>query len=411
MSMHDFFVNRVSGIQAAIMETPDRPNANKKYALELSGLGQRLYSDSGKVVWSGICTPFEVLNAMGLTACFVEFMGGTVASMGTGEMMLEAAEHAGYPAEMCGYHRAVMGAVSKGFMPEPAFLIGTTGFCTGGLSIIEMLAREYHKDLFVLHVPQDYTHENVHYLAYQIRRMVDFIGDHTGERLERQKLAEAIDLSNRARDIMVEVYKLGHSVPTPIRGKDLRNFGILMPLFLGTEAAIDVARAFRDEFMTRPATGESRVSEERLRLMWLQTRIQFNNPVIDWLENQFGAAVVADELNYVHWSPLDPDDPFTSLARRIITHGFNGPTKQRINILKKLAKEYRVDGAINPCHWGCRQGTGARGLVYEALKEIDVPVINLDVDCVDSRNFAEGQLKTRIEAFAEVLESRRRSAC
>ncbi|MFH1114816.1 MAG: 2-hydroxyacyl-CoA dehydratase family protein [Pseudomonadota bacterium] len=409
--MYDFFANRVSGIQAAIENAPDRPNANKRYALEQSRLGKNLYSGSGKVVWSGICVPFEVLNAMGVTACFVEFMGGAAASMGTAQMMMEEAEHAGYPAEMCGYHRAVVGAARKGLMPEPAFLIGTTAFCTGGLSVLEVLARHYRKDLFVLHIPQDNIPKNVDYLADQIRNMAEFVGDHTGEPLEHRKLAEAIELSNSARAVMLDVYKLGRSVPTPVRAKDLRNFGILMPLFLGTEAAIDIARAFRDEFMNRLEAGGGGVPEERLRLMWLQTRIQFDNPVIDWLENRFGVAVAVEELNHVHWSPLDPDDPFRSLARRIITHGFNGPTSQRIDILKDLAKNYRVDGAINPCHWGCRQGTGSRGLIYEALKEIGVPVINLDTDCVDSRNFSEGQLKTRIEAFVEVLESRRQSAC
>jgi benzoyl-CoA reductase/2-hydroxyglutaryl-CoA dehydratase subunit BcrC/BadD/HgdB len=73
-----------------------------------------------------------------------------------------------------------------------------------------------------------------------------------------------------------------------------------------------------------------------------------------------------------------------------------------------LARAYKLDGAINPCHWGCRQGTGARGLISDGLKEINVPVLNLEVDCVDTRNFAEGQLRTRIEAFMEMLESRPR---
>jgi benzoyl-CoA reductase/2-hydroxyglutaryl-CoA dehydratase subunit BcrC/BadD/HgdB len=80
----------------------------------------------------------------------------------------------------------------------------------------------------------------------------------------------------------------------------------------------------------------------------------------------------------------------------------------RIKHLHKLARAYSLDGAINPCHWGCRQGTGARGLISDGLKEIGVPVLNLEVDCVDKRNFAEGQLRTRIEAFMEMLESRPR---
>jgi benzoyl-CoA reductase/2-hydroxyglutaryl-CoA dehydratase subunit BcrC/BadD/HgdB len=71
-----------------------------------------------------------------------------------------------------------------------------------------------------------------------------------------------------------------------------------------------------------------------------------------------------------------------------------------------LAQKYRIDGAINPCHWGCRQGTGVRGLIAQGLKAIDIPVLNLEMDCVDERNFTEGQVRTRLEAFVELLENR-----
>jgi benzoyl-CoA reductase/2-hydroxyglutaryl-CoA dehydratase subunit BcrC/BadD/HgdB len=96
------------------------------------------------------------------------------------------------------------------------------------------------------------------------------------------------------------------------------------------------------------------------------------------------------------------------MARRAIAIPLNGSIQLRIKHLRKLARAYRLDGAINPCHWGCRQGSGARGLISEGLKEIGVPVLNLEVDCVDRRNFAEGQLRTRIEAFVEMLERRPR---
>jgi len=83
----------------------------------------------------------------------------------------------------------------------------------------------------------------------------------------------------------------------------------------------------------------------------------------------------------------------------------HGTAKRRIKHIIELAEAYRIDGAINPCHWGCRQGTGARGLIDSSMKEIGVPVLNLEVDCVDRGNFAEGQLITRIEAFMEMIES------
>jgi benzoyl-CoA reductase/2-hydroxyglutaryl-CoA dehydratase subunit BcrC/BadD/HgdB len=409
MNMHDFFANRVSSIRAAIGREPDRPNANKKYAREISQLGQRLFSGNSKVVWTGICAPFEVLNAMGLTACFVEFMGGVVASSGLGDWVLQEAEQNGYPADMCGSHRAVLGAAKKGLLPEPEFLIATTSYCSGGLAVLEVLAREFNKDLFVLHVPQTDTSDNVTYLADQIRDMTEFVSDHTGERLTRDRLAEAIEQSNRARELMVSMYELARAIPTPVKSKDLRNFGLLMPLFMGTRRAIDIAQAYTDEFTLRLDERANGQDEECLRLMWLQTRIQFTNPVIDWLEDRLGACVVVDELNRVHWSGLNPDDPYEGLARRMITLGLNGTTENRINILRSLAEEYHIDGVINPCHWGCRQSSGPKGLIEKAFTKMDVPALTLDVDIIDSRNFAEGQLKTRIEAFIEVLKSRPRS--
>jgi benzoyl-CoA reductase/2-hydroxyglutaryl-CoA dehydratase subunit BcrC/BadD/HgdB len=141
--------------------------------------------------------------------------------------------------------------------------------------------------------------------------------------------------------------------------------------------------------------------------MWLQESIQFRHPLIKMLEGSYQAAVVVDELNDVYWEPIDANDPYVGLARRTIAFPFNGRVERRLKQIKKLVEEYKIDGAINPCHWGCRQGTGSRGLVNAALKELDIPVINLEVDCADSRNFAEGQLKTRLEAFMELLGSRR----
>lgn len=86
--------------------------------------------------------------------------------------------------------------------------------------------------------------------------------------------------------------------------------------------------------------------------------------------------------------------------------------KKRFGLLPcntaRVAEIYRIHGAINPCHWGCRQGTCAIGLIEEGLKEFGVPVFNLQVDCVDSRNSVQGQLKTRLEALLERIGNRPR---
>ncbi|MEX2682717.1 MAG: hypothetical protein Q6373_014035 [Candidatus Sigynarchaeota archaeon] len=37
---------------------------------------------------------------------------------------------------------------------------------------------------------------------------------------------------------------------------------------------------------------------------------------------------------------------------------------------------------------------------------MNIPLVHLDVDCVDERNYARGRVLTRLEAFMELLGSR-----
>jgi benzoyl-CoA reductase/2-hydroxyglutaryl-CoA dehydratase subunit BcrC/BadD/HgdB len=405
--MQQYFNDLAAGIEGSLRENPENKSPRKMYALELARLGGRLYSGEDRIAWCGIAAPFDLLSAMGVTSCFVEFIGAMLASSGMVEAFLETAEHAGFAGDTCGYHRAVMGANIEGIMPEPDFLVGTTCPCSGGLAIMENLALDFNKDLFIINVPQETTRDNIRYLAEQMRSMVRFVEQHTGEKLDYDRLCQVVSYTNQARDLMEEIYQYAKHVPSPVNGKLLDNFGIAIALLLGTPGAVEVCKTYRDEFKSRVEQGIAGVKGERFRLLWIQNRIQFKNPLVELLEKEYQAVIVNDELNDITWDPIDPDDPYTGFALRAITIPFNGYIEQRIQNLQKLAKEYRVDGAINPCHWGCRQGTGARGLMNQGLNEIGVPVLNLEVDCVDTRNFSEGQARTRLEAFLEMLEGRR----
>ena len=382
------------------------PTARNRFSLEILRLGQKLYSSSDRLAWCGVCVPFDVLHAMGVNSCFVEFVGGMLSSNGSAGPFLEEAEQAGFMADGCAYHRAVFGAAEKNMMPVPDLVIATSSPCTGGVAAVEHLARKFDRPLYMINVPQEETEQSVKYLVEQLKGMLDFVTDVTGQTLDEDSLQQVLEKTNKARKLMLEAFQLAQKVPSPANGSEMRNFGIVMAMFLGTETGVEISEAYRNEFAARIEKGTSGVPNEHFRLMWLQNCIQFKNPLLRILEDEYQASVVVDELNDIYWEPIDLDDPYTGLARRMISMPFNGKFDRRREHIEKLVHAYQVDGAVNPCHWGCRQGTGARGLLERTLKELDVPVINLEVDCVDSRNFAEGQLKTRLEAFMEMLDGR-----
>ena len=399
----DYFRNVEQGVAAKLASDPGPTVARKRLTLELARLGIRLFDGEHRVAWCGIATPYDLFAALDVTPCFVEFVGATLASTGMAPPMLEAAEEAGYSTDSCAYHRAVLAADMAGLVLAPDFVVGTSCPCSGGLAVVEAMAKRHGAGLFVVHVPPSDSEEAVAYLAEQYRSMLGFVEEQLGERLDPDRLRRAMELSNRTRELMVEIFDLVGAVPSPARRRDMVNVGITLPLLFGTEAGVRVAEIYRDELSATLANRTGELPRESARLLWLQNRIQFRNPLDDILGDEFGAAVVAEELNSVWWEPLDLDDPLRSMARRTLASPLMLSADRRVEHLVKMVRQYDIDGVVNPCHWGCRQGTGTRGLLQRGLQEHGIPVLNLDVDCIDSRNFAEGQLRTRLEAFLEMV--------
>lgn len=292
--MYEHFDNTVKGITRKLEQDPLGINARKKYVLELSKLGKKLYSKDENIAWCGVTAPFDLLTSMGVTSCFIEFVGAMLSSTQTAVPFLETAEDSGFATDSCAYHRAVMGAVLKNAMPEPDFIIGTSSPCTAGLAIVENFAHQYKKDFFLLNVPQNYTNDAVKYLAAQVEEMTRFVSDHTKQEFSKKKLDTALDYFNRSSLLLKDIYDLAKTKPSPVDNKFLKDFNTVVTLMLGTQKGVDICQAFKDELNHRVETGQHHDSKEKIRLMWIQNRIQYPFPIDEMLDN-LGAKIVVDE--------------------------------------------------------------------------------------------------------------------
>jgi benzoyl-CoA reductase/2-hydroxyglutaryl-CoA dehydratase subunit BcrC/BadD/HgdB len=401
-----YFDDLARGIEAKLAADPDAASPRKAMALSVARLGRSLFDPEETVVLGGVLAPFELFHALGLRSCFAEFIGAMLSSIRAAQPSLERAEAEGYAQDSCSYHRAVMGAALQGLMPPPAFCVATSTPCAGGLAVVEALARHFQTELFVLHVPQRDDPESAAYLAGQLRDLAGFVAAQTGRELDPERLRASVELANEARALLVQVGRLASHVPTPAKPREMNNMGFVASLLFGSEDGVYLARTVRDIYSARVVAGEQGVPGERRRLLWVQNRIQFRSGLEEHLAEQHQAAIVFDELNEPWWEPIDPDDPFTALALRMIQNPLNGPVGRRVDRLVQNARAYKVDGAIQPCHFGCRQGTGARGLITSGLREAGIPSLSLEIDCVDERNWAPGQVRTRVDAFLEMLPAR-----
>ncbi len=400
MSMLKTYFNQVT--EGLKKKLDLKVTARRKFIYEFSRIGARMFDPKWSIAWTTVFVPYEILNAMNVSGNFIEFVGAMLAGAGLGRPYFERAEAAGYSMDGCSYHRTIIGAAMEGILPKPDVLIGATFPCNGGIKALARIAEYYHKPTFNINVPYDSSPKSVDYLVKQYQELIKYVKAQTGRELDEDRLRNAIRLNNEGREYAVEALNLCKNVPSPASSNDWKNF-IIYVLLQGTKEGIEVAKAYRDEFRAKIEQGIPGIPNEKHRLMWIQNRIQFKTDLIEQLEKNYGANVVIDELNHIWWEPMDERDPLRSLAIRQITHPLVGPIERRLKILTMLAKEFKVDGAVNPAHFGCRQSAGGRALFKEALQAVGVPLIHLDVDCVDERNYAEGQTIARLEAFMEML--------
>jgi len=379
------------------------PTARRKFIYEIGRIGSRIFDDNWSIGWTTVFVPYEILNSMNVSGMFVEFFGAMLSSTGLSPKYFEISESKGYSTDSCSYHRTMIGGALDGLLPKPDVLIGASIPCNGGVKALKRIGELFEKEVFILNIPIEVTSDSIDYLVEQYKQMIDYIERETGRKLDNTKLKQTIRFNNQVREYMLELEDLCKHVPSPINSNDLKNF-IMIVLLQGTKEGVDVVKTYRDEFKHRIENELDKLPDEKHRLLWIQNRIQFKTNILDILEKQHGAKIVIDELNHIWWEPMDENDPLRSLAKRMITHPLVGPAERRIKILMQLAKDYKIDGAINPAHLGCRQSSGARALMKDSLQKIGVSLIDLEVDCVDERNYSQGQIMTRLEAYLEMLD-------
>ncbi|MHB1413761.1 MAG: 2-hydroxyacyl-CoA dehydratase subunit D [Chloroflexota bacterium] len=360
----------------------------------------RAYQRRDGVVYTSLLLPPEPFHALGLIPFSLESAGAGAAALGLTARLLAVAEKRWAPADACSVLRMALGVAELGVLPKPLAVVCTSCVCDSTPKVFAAAAEASGGAPFaMLDVPYEDSPDAVAYLAEQYRALVEQLETLAGRRLDPAHLAEALALSNRARTHMLALNDLRRLHPGLLPAEEAMAFLYPTSVLLGSKDGVAVFRAFREEVAAR--AGEH-ADGRRPRLLWLHLLPYYRHELLDTIE-ALGAVVVFEEISQVYWPELDPSRPYEGLARRCISHFWNGPLERRIEGLVKMAREHKVDGAVHFSHHGCRQSWGALQAVREALLAEGVPLLDLEGDLVDPRGQAAGQHRTRLEAFVETL--------
>jgi benzoyl-CoA reductase/2-hydroxyglutaryl-CoA dehydratase subunit BcrC/BadD/HgdB len=257
----------------------------------------------------------------------------------------------------------------------------------------------------ILTVPRKFT-ERAHGLYLeQVTALKQHLEDYVGAEITDDSLLRSIDVYNESRQLLKRLYELRRLDRPPVTGAETME--VLNACFrMPKEAFNDQLRRLLDEI---DASGAAHQGRARLMV----TGSVMNNPEFIRSIEELGGLVVTDELctSTRYWSDqvvLDGRPPLEAIARRYLNNfpcARMVPSDGRFDRILDLAREYRVDGVISQVIRYCVPYAHDLPLITERLQSIGVPTLALDVEYGTS---GSGQIRTRVQAFLEMLEARKK---
>ncbi|MEM2256294.1 MAG: 2-hydroxyacyl-CoA dehydratase family protein [Candidatus Bathyarchaeia archaeon] len=366
------------------------------------------------VAWITVFTPIELLRALGIYPVAPEHFGAMCSARNIILDYLEEAERRGYSQNICSYSRCGLGyALSgmTGLMPPPDILITFRNSCDVYVKWWQSLHLHLGTPLFVGEAPYVLTPEDLDsyvldYVVKQLMELIKMAEERFGLKFDEEKLVEAVKLSDRASELWLETLKLRKHKPCPLGGRDSASDIFPLVVMQGTKEAVQFYEELLREVKEKVSRKEGVIENERHRLLFDGIWIWYAFDLIKYFEDR-GAVFVYEPYSEAWAYRLDPSKPLESIAKKILSMGLNIDIDLRIERFLESIKEFDIDGAVLFSNRSCKSWSAPQLVTAEILgRKFDVPYLIFEADMADPRQYAEAQIKSRIDAFLEVLGER-----
>ena len=343
-----------------------------------------------------IFVPCELIQEVGLNPYNVEGFSCYVEASNAEQSCIHAAEDDGIADTLCSYHKTFIGAAQRGLMPKPRLIVYTNVSCDANMLTFRKLSDLFNVPVFNIDVPTTPCEEAVAYVERQMRDLGRFLEEHTGKRIDEDRLRQRMSLSYNTMEAYDLACQLRADRDVPADIVSPLYCAIANNLLLGTPAEATYVSKLLDDVMNAPA-------KKGKHVYWMHTVPYWSDAVKDCFKLNDRAQIVACELGQVCAVDFDPDKPYEAMARRLVYNSFNGSATRRIQAGIDRARRQNVDGVVWFNHWGCKHTIGASQLAKHMFEEAGFPFLAFDGDGVDKAHGGEGQTATRLEAFLEMI--------
>jgi benzoyl-CoA reductase/2-hydroxyglutaryl-CoA dehydratase subunit BcrC/BadD/HgdB len=286
-------------------------------------------------------------------------------------------------------------------------IVGETT-CDGKKKMFEILNQ--YQPVYVMEVPNKKTERSRQLWLGEVQEFKKVIEKLSGNTITAEKLGQAIELVNARRQALQRLFNLRKHSPVPISGKDAL-LAVQVSFYDDVTRDTQMLNALCDELDQRVAAGEGVAAAKAPRILVSGSPMAIPNWKLHHIIESAGAVVVCEESctgtrnfsDLVESGLTTLDDQIKALADRYmkIHCACFTPNNERLDDIVRLAKEYRVDGVVHYNLQFCHTYANEAVEVEQRLAKENIPLLRIETDYSDED---AGQLKTRIEAFLEMIK-------
>ena len=351
---------------------------------------------SDSYVWGNIFSPCEIIGSFGLNTLSIECLACYFSGYHLEDYFIDFAQNTWIAPTLCSYHKTFVGAIDSGAVPVPEYAVTTSLSCDGNLNTFRYLEKKKGVPFTFLDVPYRDDGASVDYLAEQLKNFAGELERHFGRVFDEEKLRNSLKIENETRKALMEFFRLQSERYYP--GELISHLYMMMGmhLLIGTQEFLDLIRFMIEDIKTYPKF-------EGKKILWIHLLPFYQETLQSYFNSSRKYQIIASDIIMDSMEELDENRPFHALAGKIIRNLYNGSYSHKAEMVGRLADTLHPDAVIQFCHWGCKQSSGGSILLKEKMQEMEIPMLILDGDGIDRRNSHDGQIKTRLEAFLEIL--------
>jgi len=322
---------------------------------------------------------------------------------------IDRAENLWLPPQTCSVLKMVIGGILAEQIPTPDLIIAGSHPCDSAIAGFEVIGELVKVPVFYLDIPSWKDDRTLDYVGSETKRMISFLEEHTGRKLDIGRLRDVAEESNKAEELYLEVKEIRKAVPCPQSGAFLRMAFAIRQRLAGLPMATAFFRELLADASEKVRSKKGAVPEERIRVIWADYDMPFGD-WYNWLEREWGAVVPMSFSAYRPVAYIDTssyDSMARGLGQNILHTGMTrlnrGPVEYYIDEFIRMYKDYKGDCAIFGGHVGNKAFWAMIRILKDVCREMGIPALVIEADQYDPRVVSTEAIRSKIDDFFTMM--------